>query len=144
MNIVDGVMQAEIDGFLAERRHAIVATNQPDRPPQLSPVWYVWEDGVIYISTSSQSLKAQNIQRDSRMSLCVDGGWGDFRYVALSGDASLIPYGTDLQQSMRWQIIRKYHDSDDSARAYFESNVDEETVIIMLRPSRIVYRNFNS
>lgn len=144
MELEGQAAQAEIDGFLSGRRQAIFATNRPGGPPQLSPVWYVWQDGALYVSTSAQSLKARNIVLDAQVSACVDGGQGDYRYVAMSGEAELAPYRSELQQEMRWRIIRKYHDSDESARAYFDASADEEAVIIVLRPSRIIYRDFNS
>ena len=144
MTQLDSTAHTEIDAFLLEKRHAIFATNQQEGSPQLSPVWYIWHDGALYVSTSAQSIKARNIERDSSVSVCVDGGWGDYRYVAMSGDVTVVPFGTDLQQDMRWRIIRKYHDSDASARDYYDKSAEEESVIVVLRPSRIVYKDFNS
>ncbi len=40
---------AQIEEFLGAPRHAIVDTNPLDGPPQLSPVWYVYEEGHLYI-----------------------------------------------------------------------------------------------
>lgn len=143
MSLTEDVTQAAINEFLAERRHAVLATNRRKGPPQLSPVWYLWDEGALYVSTSEQSIKAQNIRSDNRISVCVDGGWGDFRYVTLSGEVSLAAYGTELQQQMRWRIIRKYHDSDESARAYSNTTADDEPILIVLRPGKIVYEDFN-
>jgi PPOX class probable F420-dependent enzyme len=134
----------EINAFLSERRQAIFATNRSGRPPQLSPVWYVWDDGALFVSTSAHSLKARSIAADPNVSVCVDGGWGDYRYVAMSGEVEVEPYKSELQQEMRWRIIRKYHDNDESAQAYFDSSADEEAILIVLRPSHLVFRDFNS
>lgn len=143
MTDAEQIIQEKIDEFLSERRQAVFATNRQDGPPQLSPVWFLWEDGVLYVSTSAQSYKARNISADPNVSACVDGGWGDYRYVAMSGEVSVAPYKSDLQQDMRWRIIRKYHDSDESARAYFDQSADEETIIIILKPSRVIYHGMN-
>ncbi len=144
MGLGDSVPHAEIDAFLSERRQAIFATNRAGRPPQLSPVWYVWEDGALYVSTSAHSLKARSIALDNQVSVCVDGGWGDYRYVALSGVVEVAPYKSEMQQEMRWRIIRKYHDSDEAARTYFDASADEESVVILLRPSSMVFKDFNN
>ena len=143
MSDVNGTVDSRLDELLAERRHAILATSRKDGPPQLSPVWYVWHDGNLYVSTSPHSLKARNITRDDRVSVCIDGGWGDFRYAVLSGEVTVVEFGTERQQDMRWRIIRKYHDSDESARAYYDSAGDEEPILLVLRPNRIVYQDFN-
>ena len=138
------LFQAELDAFLAAPRQAIFATNRAGESPQLSPVWYVWDDGVFYVSTSAHSLKARDIARDKQVSVCVDGGAGDYRYAAMSGEAEVAEYMSALQQEMRWRIIRKYHESDESARAYFDASADEESILIVIRPNKIVYKDLNS
>jgi PPOX class probable F420-dependent enzyme len=134
---------AELDEFLAGPRQAIFATNHAGNAPQLSPVWYVWQDGVLYVSTSANSLKARDIALDKNVSVCVDGGSGDYRYTAMSGEVEIVPYGSPLQEEMRYRIIRKYHDSDESARAYYDASAAEENILIVLHPNRIVYKDFN-
>ena len=134
---------AEIEEFLADRLQAIFATNRAGRPPQLSPVWFIWEDGALYVSTSAHSLKARSVALDNQVSVCVDGGPGDYRYLAMSGEAEVFPHQSSLQQEMRWRIIRKYYDSDEAARAYHDATADEESVLIVLRPSTMVYKDFN-
>lgn len=144
MALGKNLKQDEVDEFLSERRHAIFATNHKGGPPQLSPVWYIWEDGALHVSTSARSLKARHVETDNLVTACIDGGWGDYRYVAMSGEVTVVPSGSDSQREMRWRIIRKYHDSDESAQAYFDASAEEESVILVLRPSRIIYRDFNS
>lgn len=144
MNLSDDVEHAVIDEFLAGRRQAVFATNRSGRAPQLSPVWFVWEDGALYVSTSASSLKARSIAADDQVSACVDGGPGDYRYVAMNGRAEVYPHQSELQQEMRWRIIRKYYDSDPAARAYHDASASEDSILIVLRPSSVVYKDFNS
>ena len=135
--------QADLERFLAAPRHAVVATNSHDGPPQLSPVWYVHEGGRLYISTGPTTAKVRNLQRDPRITVCVDGGFGDSRYVVLSGEAEIVPNGTPQQQEMRWRIIRQYHDSEESARTYFNANKEEGQVLIVVTPAKIISQDFN-
>jgi PPOX class probable F420-dependent enzyme len=133
----------EIDVFLAEPRHAVLATTSVNRGPQLSPVWYVYREGALYVSTSDSSIKVRNLRRNPQMSVCVDGCRGDSRYVVLSGDAEFVANGTPLQQEIRWQIIRHYHDNETEARRYYESTRDESQILIVLKPARITSEDFN-
>ncbi len=62
----------ELDTFLAASRNAIVCTINPDGSPQMSPIWFVWENGRIYFSTTKHRLKIRNLERDPRIALIVD------------------------------------------------------------------------
>ncbi len=129
--------------FLDERRQAVVATLNADGSAQLSPVWYVMDRGKVFISTSERSVKMRNLRRDARISVCVDGGRGDSRYVVFTGKVKIVENGEALQTEMRWRIIRKYHDSDESARAYFDAAADGSQVILVLEPERVTSNDFN-
>ncbi len=133
----------QVAAFLDGRKNAVLATINQDGSAQLSPVWYVMDDGKMYISTSNRSVKMRNLRRDPRISVCVEGGHGDFRYVTLSGRAQIVEHGEELQKRMRWRIIRSYHDSDASAQAYADSTDDDTQVLIVLDPRRIYAKDYN-
>jgi PPOX class probable F420-dependent enzyme len=134
---------AQIETFLQAPRHAIVGTNSADGPPQLSPVWYVYAQGRLYISAGPGTAKCRNLQRDPRISVCVDGCFPDFRTVIVCGRAELIEAGDPLQEEMRWRIIRQYHDSEEEARRYAEATQDEASVLIVVTPDRIISQDYN-
>lgn len=134
---------AEIEAFLRAPRHAVVATNTLSGPPQVSPVWYVYEDGRLYISTSPDTAKWHNLQRDPRAAVCVDGGRGDVRAVIIYGTAELIEAPNARIEAMRWRIIRHYYSSEAEAREYLESTGDVDTVLIVVTPERILSQDFN-
>lgn len=128
----------EIEEFLASDRHAVLATNGSDGLPQLTPVWYLYEDGVLYVSAQSGTVKVRNLRRDPSISVCVDGGRGDARYVVLRGRAELIEPGQPRQEEMRRRIIRKYHSSVEDGDRYYESVRDSRAALIVLRPEKVV------
>jgi PPOX class probable F420-dependent enzyme len=134
---------AQIESFLQAPRHAVVGTNTRDGPPQLSPVWYVYEEGRLYISVGVGSAKHQNLQRDPRISVCIDGCYPDFRTVTIYGTAQLIEPGDPLQEEKRWRIIRHYHQSEDEARQYAEATREEPAVLIIVTPDRFISQDFN-
>jgi PPOX class probable F420-dependent enzyme len=133
----------EIDSFLMAPRHAIVATNTRAGPPQLSPVWYIYEQGRLFISSSPDTAKYRNLQRDPRVSVCVDGGRDDVRTVTLYGTAELIA-GQDARiEELRWRIIRHYYATEAEAREYLESVGDVDSVLIVVTPDRMLSQDFN-
>jgi PPOX class probable F420-dependent enzyme len=77
--------------FLSAHPRAVLATSRADGRPQLSPVVAaVGDDGRILISTREPAIKAKNLARDPRASLCVlnDGFFGE--WVQAEGIAELI------------------------------------------------------
>lgn len=132
----------EQNEFLRAPRHAIVATNRAGKSPQISPVWYWFEDGLMYISLRDDTAKYHNLRKDPNLSICVDGGRSDTRYVILHGAAEIFPNGHALQNEMRLRIIRHYHDNEAAAMAYFEQTNDGHPVLIRVQPARILTHNF--
>jgi len=135
--------QAQIAAFLAPPRHAIVATNRADGPPQLTPVWYIYEGGQMYISAGAGTVKVQNLRRDPRVTICVDGGHPDARYVILQGTITILEPSDPLQEQMRWRIIRHYYESEDEARHYYESMRNSPSVLLVLAPDKLISQDFN-
>jgi PPOX class probable F420-dependent enzyme len=77
--------------FLSTHPRAVLATTRSDGRPQLSPVVAaVDDDGRVLISTRETAIKAKNLARDPRASLCVltDGFFGE--WVQAEGNAELI------------------------------------------------------
>lgn len=77
--------------FLASHPRAVLATFRADGGPQLSPVVAtVDEAGRVLISTRETAIKAKNLARDPRASLCVlsDGFFGE--WIQVEGTAELV------------------------------------------------------
>ncbi len=82
---------ARATAFLSKNPRAVLATMRADGRPQLSPVVVaVDDDGRVLISTRETAIKAKNLARDPRASLCVlnDGFFGE--WVQAEGQAELI------------------------------------------------------
>ena len=77
--------------FMRDQHRAILATRRSDGGPQLSPVAAtVDDDGRVLISTRETAVKAKNLARDPRASLCVmsDGFYG--QWIQVDGTAEII------------------------------------------------------
>lgn len=136
--------QTQLDAFLAPPRHAILATNRSGQgAPQLSPVWYVYTGGQFYISVGVNTAKVRNLRHNPAVSLCIDGGHPDARYVIIQGLATIVESGAPRQEEMRWQIIQHYHEHEEDARRYYESMRNFASVLIIVTPEKILSQDFS-
>ena len=136
--------RSELELFLEQPRNAIVGTNRRDGAPQLSPVWFIFENGLYYIGITRGTAKYHNLRRDPRISLCIDGGHGDSRAVMVSGTVILIEKSDPRQQEMRQRLIRHYIEDEPAARAYEEMSSEWESVLLVVTPEKTLTQNFNT
>ncbi len=85
--------------FMRVHHRAVLATHRADGRPQLSPVLVGIDDaGRAVVSTRETAIKARNLERDPRASLCVltDRFFGE--WIQAEGTAELIrlPEAMDL------------------------------------------------
>lgn len=64
----------ELEAFLRTERTARVATVSPDGEPHVVPLWFVWHDGALYFNSLKRSRRTQDLERGSRVAVCVDAG----------------------------------------------------------------------
>lgn len=128
----------EIADFLQTPRNAIVGANRANGSPQLTPVWFLYEDGRFYISVTRSTAKYRHLQRDPRITLCIDGGSEDARTVIVYGAVQFVEHGESLQQEMRWRLIRHYIADEAAARAYEELSREWDSVLLIITPTKVI------
>jgi PPOX class probable F420-dependent enzyme len=106
--------------FLAKHPRAVLATTRADGRPQLSPVVAAVDDeGRVLVSTRETAVKAKNLARDPRASLCVlnDGFFGE--WIQAEGDAELIhlPEALPILEDYYRRISGEHSDWDDYRQA---------------------------
>lgn len=131
------VSSPERRAFLDEMPHAILATNRQDAQPQVSPVWYLWSDGRIVISTDVTTAKVANIRRDPRVSVCIDDPQTG-RYVAVSGRAEVIE-GDDVR-GPTLELIRKYREEPDVLPHWERISSLKPRVLVVVEPHHFFWR----
>jgi PPOX class probable F420-dependent enzyme len=82
----------EARAFLERPLVATIASLGRDGAPRTAPIWYQWApgpsgEGAAYLFTSRRTLKWRNIERDPRVSLCVDDREVPYRSVVVDGVA---------------------------------------------------------
>ena len=113
--IVDPTLQELLRG----RYIATLGTENPDGTIHLTAVWYLFEDGYLFVATSSKSRKARNIVARAKASLMVDVRKpGAERGVNGAGKAEVI----SGEQSR--EINRRIHSRYMSAAAMSDPHIE--------------------
>ncbi|MCU1663915.1 MAG: hypothetical protein QOI36_4714 [Pseudonocardiales bacterium] len=81
----------EVDAFLAEQRTCRVATVGRNGP-HATPLWFVWQDGALWLTSLSRSQRWTDLQNDPRVAVVVDAGeaYGELRGVELRGRVEVV------------------------------------------------------
>jgi PPOX class probable F420-dependent enzyme len=121
--------------FISKNPRAVLATTRSDGRPQLSPVVAaVDEAGRVLISTRETAIKARNLARDARASLCVmnDRFFGE--WVQAEGQAELIylPEALPLLEDYYRRISGEHPDWEE----YREAMRRDKRLIVRITISR--------
>ena len=135
----------EIRRFLMMRTFTgKLATVKKDGSPHIVPIWFVLESRNksggnfdIIFTTDNTSIKARNIHRNNRVSICVDDQTPPFSFVIVNGTARI--YNTKRDELFR--IARKIavrYMGKDKAEDYGRRNSTEGEVLVRIKPMRII------
>ena len=82
---------AEMDAFLDRERTCRLATLGPGGP-HVSPVWFVWEAGALWVYSLTRSQRWADVQRDPRVAAVIDGGhhYAELHGVEIEGEAAVV------------------------------------------------------
>jgi PPOX class probable F420-dependent enzyme len=143
----------ELISFLSQGTlTAKLATVKEDGSPHVVPLWFVLddEDNIIF-GTETGSVKGKNIQRDPRVSICVDYQEYPYSFVTIFGEPECFRrYLTDLDKEdkkmledsnnfLHWmrKISARYVGSEKADR-YTKRNTTEGAVSYRLKFQHIV------
>jgi hypothetical protein len=82
---------SELDEFLGDQRTCRLATLSPSGP-HVSPVWFVWHGGALWVYSLTRSQRWADLQRDPRVAVVVDDGhhYAELHGVELEGQAAVV------------------------------------------------------
>jgi PPOX class probable F420-dependent enzyme len=98
---------ARVGGVLSEKRVLRIATVDAHCSPHVSSVWFIFENGVFWISTAEDRLKVKNIKTNPNVSLIVDTDEPPYKGVIVEGKAELV---TENVFEVTKRITQKYVD----------------------------------
>ncbi|MGH9974655.1 MAG: PPOX class F420-dependent oxidoreductase [Nitrososphaeraceae archaeon] len=143
----------ELISFLSQGTFtAKLATVKENGSPHVVPLWFVLDDeGNIIFGTETSSVKGKNIQRDPRVSICVDHHEYPYSFVTIFGevecfkryrndpnkeDTKRIDESNDFLYWMR-KISARYVGSEKADR-YANRNTTEGAVLYRLKSQHVV------
>ena len=95
--------------FFNSQKILRLATIDKSGNPHIVPVWYMYQNRKIYIGTNTETQKAKNIKKNSKVAYCVDVGINspDIIGVMGIGKAKLILQKTRVKTITK-KILRRY------------------------------------
>ncbi len=124
-----------------------LATVKKDGSSHIVPIWFVLDGGKksegsgrgddIIFTTNGTSVKAKNIQRDKRVSICVDDQTPPFSFVIVYGTAKIHYCKHNELFRFATKIAQRYMGKD-NAELYGRRNSTEGEVLVRIKPTRII------
>ncbi len=113
------------------KAYAHLATVLPDGSPQVTPVWFDYDGGMIRVNTAKGRWKDRNMRRDPRVALAIMDPSNAYRYVQVRGRVERVTeQGADAHID---RLAKKYLGAD----TYPFRQPGEVRVIYVIRPERV-------
>jgi PPOX class probable F420-dependent enzyme len=128
----------QIKAFLAEgTRTAKVAVVRKDGSPLVTPVWFLVDTGgTIVFTTGGHSVKGRALERDPRVSICVEDDEPPFAFVRVDGVAEV---SEDPAELRLWatRIAERYM-GQGRAQEFGERNSAPGEIVVRVRTTHAV------
>lgn len=122
--------------LLGRARTATLATVRADGRPHAAPIWFDLDGDTLVFTTGESTIKALNMRRDPRVSLCIDEDQPPFHFVLIEGTAELEADDPDLL-SWATRLGGRYMGAE-RAEEYGRRNAVEGELLVRVTPRKIV------
>ena len=124
----------EANDFLGEANIAILATVGLGNRPHAAPVWYLYEDREMLVSTGTGSQKHRNVERNPAVTLVVERREPPYYVVTIRGEAEV---GPPLSDDKRLALAVRYL-GEGRGRAYVERTRGSGSITLRIRPGKVI------
>lgn len=126
----------EIQTFLAQPLVASLAVVRANKTPQLTPMWFIYENGMMYMSTRTYAAKVKHIRANPNVSVVVETMDAPLKntVVTLEGKAQVLE--TEVKPVVE-KIYRKYMGEEGMQTPAAERNINTPRVILKITPKRV-------
>lgn len=128
--------QKEIE-FVSKLEFCKLASINEDGSPHVTPTWFMYEDktNILAISTGEKTIKAQNVRKDSRVSVLLDD---DYSYVTVIGTAKI---NSDRDGNKDTETMAIKYMGEESAKKSLPELLKIKHVTIEVTPQRVLSHN---
>ena len=120
---------------------AHLATLDPTGFPRITPIWFLWQEGIFYMSSGQERRHIHDLARDPRAELSIaieegqtEAGSRPYRQIIVRGYAQVQP---DTDERWACKLILKYITGPAGAlRA--QQSAGKPLAVITLRPERFL------
>jgi len=122
--------------LLTGTRTGKLASVRANGRPHLAPVWFLLDGDDLMFTTWHETVKAHNIQREPRLSLCVDDQTPPYAFVMVEGTAVI---EEDPAALKHWatRIAARYM-GEALAESYGQRNAVPGELLVRLTPTKII------
>ncbi len=131
-------LTAEQKEFLLQgTRTGKLATVRKDGRPHVVPIWFVLDGDALVFNTGDTSVKAFNMRRDARVTICVDDENAPYSFMIVEGTATLEENSADLKL---WatRIGGRYMGSD-RAEEFGARNGTPGELLVRVTPTKVIF-----
>ena len=122
--------------LLGSARTAVLGTVRADGRPHTAPVWYDLDGETFVFMTGENTVKARNMRREPRVSLCVDDSEPPFHFVIAEGPAELSAGDPEM---LRWATsIGGRYMGEDQAETFGRRNAVEGELLVRVTPIKVL------
>jgi PPOX class probable F420-dependent enzyme len=110
-------------------RTAKIACVKKDGSPVVSPVWFILDNSALVFTTMNTSLKYRLIQRDPRVSICVESESYPYGFATIQGLTTL--HEMHIAHLLKWttKIASRYVPQDLVSQFGKRNAVDGEILV---------------
>ena len=126
---------ARIQGFLATKEVAVLATLQADGAPLAMPMWFLHGPTSLTMISVADTQKVRNLRRDPRVSVVAEAvsGSGEIRGVIVQGRIEFLSDGPE-----RRALIDRFHEKYRRLEKLWSGKaMPPNRVMFTIAPSRV-------
>ena len=129
------------DEFLKSQKILRLATIGKNKTPHIVPVWYRYSEKKFHIGTNTRTQKAKNINKNKKVSCCVDIGVTAPKIygVMIQGNAKIILENNKVKTIAK-KILLQYFKTLDNKSA--RELLDDTDCIIEIIPEKFSVWNY--
>ncbi len=114
-----------------KKAFANLATVMPDGTPQVTPVWFDYQNGILRVNTAKGRVKARNMTKGAPVALAIMDPDNPYRYVQVRGRVRTVT--TEGAESHIDALAKKYLGKD----KYPWRQPGQERLLLEIEPTSV-------